>query len=461
MRPSWLVIAAFLSVASPWPSTASGQAGPVRSMNSGGNRINRKSHGNSRIEAMGECATGARPQSSASSASSEQSPCDLFPAAATEPTGHALPLGVTHRDILDARGPWRVHVLTVDLRRGDLEIRHERALGQLRGRERPSDMVRRVRAAGTDVIAAVNADFFDLATGESENNQVIGGTWWKGEKVTDSPYDTFDNPHTQLGFDARGRPLLDRFILDATASAHGVAVPILTVNLRPTAVHEGTTLYTPRYGETTPRDTTRRFAEVALGTVGRRGDTLLYLPRGTARDSSATRIPRDGAVLSGYGARATAVRAMADGDTIRVLLGTRPRLGRQASLSMLIGGWPRILRDGRSVADDAASVEGTISRNAEMRHPRTAVGFSRDSTRLILLTVDGRSEDSGGMTLGELAAAMRRFGAWQAMNFDGGGSTTMVVGDSVVNHPSDAEGERTVGSALVVVRRSPPKRMFR
>ena len=132
--------------------------------------------------------------------------------------------------LLDPRGPWRMHVLTVDLQRGDIEMRHARALDKLRGRERTSDMVRRARAAGADVVAAVNGDFFTLTTGESENNQVIAGEWWKGEKVTDSPYDTFDNAHTQLGIDSRGRPLLDHFMHDATARARGVAVPILTVN---------------------------------------------------------------------------------------------------------------------------------------------------------------------------------------------------------------------------------------
>jgi exopolysaccharide biosynthesis protein len=122
--------------------------------------------------------------------------------------------------------------------------------------------------------------------------------------------------------------------------------------------------------------------------------------------------------------------------------------------AMIIGGWPRILRDGENVANDASTIEGTLSGNAEARHPRTAVGFSRDSSTLVLLTVDGRSENSGGMTLLELADMMRQLGAWQAMNFDGGGSTTMVIDGRVVNHPSDHQGERAVGNALLVVSRT-------
>jgi len=142
---------------------------------------------------------------------------------------------------------------------------------------------------------------------------------------------------------------------------------------------------------------------------------------------------------------------MRDGDTVRVLLATLPRLAHGTTPRLLIGGWPRILRDGANVAADAATVEGTISRNAEVRHPRTSIGFSRDRRTVFLLAVDGRSEKSVGMTLVELAAFMRSIGAWQAMNFDGGGSTTMVINGAVVNTPSDPTGERDVGNALLVV----------
>jgi len=72
---------------------------------------------------------------------------------------------------------------------------------------------------------------------------------------------------------------------------------------------------------------------------------------------------------------------------------------------------------------------------------------------LYLLTVDGRSQKSVGMTLVELADLMKRVGAWQAMNFDGGGSTTMVINGTLVNVPSDSAGERAVGNALMVVRK--------
>ena len=102
---------------------------------------------------------------------------------------------------------------------------------------------------------------------------------------------------------------------------------------------------------------------------------------------------------------------------------------------------------------ECARLEVKMARNAGMRHPRTAVGFSRDRSTLYLLTVDGRTEKSVGMTVVELADLLRRLGAWQAMNFDGGGSATMVIDGLLANVPSDPTGERAVGNALFVVKK--------
>jgi hypothetical protein len=362
--------------------------------------------------------------------------------------------GVSYRHWVDSSGPNSIHLVTIDLRRADIELRHARARDALRGREKTSEMVKRAAGGGATVLAAMNADFFNLGSGENENNQVIGGEWWKGLKTTDSPYDTYDNAHIQFGIDSARRPFMDRYLLDAKAFVRGVPTPITTLNFNPSGNPEGTAFYTWRYGAKTPVDTARQTAEAPMIAAGRHGDTLIYVRRGPVSSLSGSAIPTNGAVLAAYGpgSRLTEVQRMADGDTARVLLKTLPRTGLGAPV-VLMGGWPRILRDGQDVAADAPTVEGTISRNAEARHPRSAIGFSRDSTTLFLLVVDGRSQKSVGMTLVELAALMRRLGAWQAMNFDGGGSTTLFVDGAVVNSPSDQTGEREVGNALLVVRR--------
>ena len=359
--------------------------------------------------------------------------------------------GVTHTRFVRNSGPWIVNVVRVDLRRAELDLEHARAHDQLRTRERVTDMAKRYAAAGTPVIAGINADFFNLQSGEAENNQVVRGEWWKGVKVTDSPFDTFRNIHIQFAFDSARHPIIDRFRFDGVVKSRSGTIPIIALNANPGSGPEATALYTPRFGPNTPRDTARVTSEVPLAAAGRRGDTLLYLRRGAPSNSSGSAIPADGVVLAGYGPRAKEVAALADGDTLRIILAVTPRPAGRAPLQLLIGGWPRVVRDGKNVAANAAVDEGTISRNAEVRHPRSAVAFNRDSTQLLLVVVDGRSEKSVGMTTTELGELLIELGAWQGMNFDGGGSTTMVVKDKIVNSPSDGTGEREVGNALLVL----------
>ncbi len=74
------------------------------------------------------------------------------------------------------------------------------------------------------------------------------------------------------------------------------------------------------------------------------------------------------------------------------------------------------------------------------RHPRTAVGATPDHKTLILLVVDGRQKHSVGMTGKELQKVFLEFRAWDAINFDGGGSTCMTLeGKGVLNQPSDGQ----------------------
>jgi exopolysaccharide biosynthesis protein len=87
---------------------------------------------------------------------------------------------------------------------------------------------------------------------------------------------------------------------------------------------------------------------------------------------------------------------------------------------------------------------------ASVRHPRTAVGRMKDG-KLLLVTVDGRQPAiSIGMSLYSLAALLLELGAMDGINLDGGGSTTMVVKQKVVNKPSDQTGERPISDAILI-----------
>lgn len=94
----------------------------------------------------------------------------------------------------------------------------------------------------------------------------------------------------------------------------------------------------------------------------------------------------------------------------------------------------------------------------KLRHPRSAVG-TKPNGNVILLTIDGRNENSVGASLFELTKIMRWLGCRSAINLDGGGSTTLWVKDAtkngVVNYPSDNkkwdhEGMRKVANVILL-----------
>jgi exopolysaccharide biosynthesis protein len=82
-------------------------------------------------------------------------------------------------------------------------------------------------------------------------------------------------------------------------------------------------------------------------------------------------------------------------------------------------------------------------------HPRTAAGVTRDG-KLILLVVDGRQIESSGVDLEDLASILLDLGAYEALNLDGGGSSTLVVDGVRLNRPAGSEEEREVMSAIAL-----------
>lgn len=118
----------------------------------------------------------------------------------------------------------------------------------------------------------------------------------------------------------------------------------------------------------------------------------------------------------------------------------------------ITNGVPQLIKDGK--LDITWQQEKTTKSFVETRHPRTAVAKLKDG-KFLMITVDGRSESSGGIGLYDLANYLLQLGAADAMNLDGGGSTTMFLDGKVVNHPSDKEGERKISDAILVTLRNP------
>lgn len=93
-----------------------------------------------------------------------------------------------------------------------------------------------------------------------------------------------------------------------------------------------------------------------------------------------------------------------------------------------------------------------------LRHPRSAIGI-KPNGNVILLTVDGRNDNSAGVSIFELTKVMRWLGCTSALNLDGGGSTALWVnvssGTGIINYPSDNkkwdhDGERKVANVILI-----------
>jgi exopolysaccharide biosynthesis protein len=114
----------------------------------------------------------------------------------------------------------------------------------------------------------------------------------------------------------------------------------------------------------------------------------------------------------------------------------------------MVGGIPMLVRDGKVVVQPCSS---SFCR----RNPRTAIGWTA-SGDVLLVVIDGRRHRwSVGASLLEMARVMRDHGAVQALNLDGGGSSTMVVRGDVINRPSDGH-ERRISNAVVILPGADP-----
>lgn len=177
--------------------------------------------------------------------------------------------------------------------------------------------------------------------------------------------------------------------------------------------------------------------------------------RRTTTDGNAP-IPLTGYVLS-YGGHVAppALAGFDQAPSVEVRESLDVRSGRHVRewtrAGTLVGGAGLLLQEGRPLREWAVE---RLSKGFETSaHPRTVI--ARDGRgSWWLITIDGRQPDRAiGMSFSEMQVLLARLGATDALNLDGGGSTTMVVRGEVVNRPSDLTGPRPVSDALVVTSR--------
>ena len=270
-----------------------------------------------------------------------------------------------------------------------------------------------------NAVAAINASFFNW------NGDLIGVT-----KIDGSVVGTTYIPRSAIGIRADGTPVFGTITYEGEVTIHGVTVPVGGVDAERGA--DSLVLYNKYYGAHTDTNEYGRELTVVGGKV-------------TAIGTGNSAIPANGWVVSLHGAAADKFAGVQVGDTVSIV----QDLGSPWNdVPQVVSVGPCLLKNGSVYVTTAAEQLGDIDRH---REPRSAIAYTTRGTYL-LAVADGRQASSHGATLTAWARLLKAFGAQDALNLDGGGSSELVAGGEVLNSPSDGR-ERGVGSAIVVLKK--------
>ncbi len=356
--------------------------------------------------------------------------------------------------------PVKINLLRLDLKKVRLDVHH--ALDKASGLETTSSIANRKGA-----VAAINAGFFRLDKSE-----------WAGEAAGVLEIDgqlISESTNNRIAIGIRNFPLetaVDLVHIDADAIARfGKDSKFTFDGINRERKANEIVLFTPEMGQRT--GTSLDGLEIVLTGCTGQNDVVTCKKAGLHKNSGNLAIPEDGLVISiggqaiekssnianfvneedfGLGSVETSVVVLRRrGDSI-----INFKLSGIKYWEDITNGVPQLIKNGK--IDITWEQEKASKAFVETRHPRTAVAKLKDG-KFLMMTVDGRQPGvSVGMSLQELAEYLFSLGAVDAMNLDGGGSTTMFLDGKVVNTPSDKEGERKIGDAIVVTLRKPGKR---
>ncbi|MGE3285597.1 MAG: phosphodiester glycosidase family protein [Pseudonocardia sp.] len=340
--------------------------------------------------------------------------------------------GVSHREFSTTAGgrPVMGDVVEVDLTKPKVRVELLDS-GALASRATVTDMADDVGA-----VAAINGDFFDIGrSGAPAGPAVQDGTPLKaavpqGRRA--APPVAGAEPDYVFSVGQDGKARIDRLRLQGTVTSAKGEWPIVALNQHAVPVG-GIGVFTNAWGaydraKTMCGSDTDRTAPCAAQRVEVLIRDGVVVSSGPATGGAIK--PGD-TVLVGRDEGAAKLRGLTAGDKATVDYRLVPASG--VAPRFAVGGMP-IVADGQAIPNPIANRE---------RAPRSAAGLSADGKKIMLVTVDGRQSDSGGMTLPEFARQLAAMGVHAAVNLDGGGSSTLVYRApgasraSIVNDPAD------------------------
>ncbi|REF01161.1 phosphodiester glycosidase family protein [Thermomonospora umbrina] len=328
---------------------------------------------------------------------------------------------LTSFDRLDGKGWLRADLLSVDLGGGKVRAGYL-SPGPVSAVEPLSGQADRAGA-----IAGVNGDFFDINNTGAPNGAAV-----KDGRLVKSATPGWST--NTAGVSAEGLGQIAQMLLEGEVTLPGDRKARLDQFNAHFIQKDGIGAFTSLWG------TGGRGRSLAQG-AQRMAEVLVVDGKvAEVRDApGAGGIPANGFVLVGREGGGDLLRTLKAGDAVSLTYAPRSSVKPAA---FAVGGNQTLVKDGEIPA---------ITDPAE--HPRTAVGFSADGRRMFLMTVDGRQIDSRGVTLTELAGLMKEAGAHNALNLDGGGSSTMLARKPgqgrgrIENRPSDG-GERPTPNGI-------------
>ena len=311
--------------------------------------------------------------------------------------------------------------------------------------ETPVNMATRNTRPGHEVVGAVNGDFF-MTSPTNEVGLPLSGQVRNNELVLSS------HNRACLVLDNDKRPYIDRLTFTGTVTSGDHSFALNLVN-RMRYAYENIAanqsfLFTRSYGPVT-YDGSNSGKMVLLrpaeGDFRWNANGVEHCVIEDIFDAQGSRTIPDGkAILWLKGTYANQAAWMSVGDALDISFRLTLNNGPQnVNIDQLIGGSNHIIMQNGQFMEDWAE-----------RHPRTAIGFNADSTRLYFVVVDGRHMTSVGVTLKEMKGIFDALGAVNAVNLDGGGSSCILVNDEVLNHPSDGP-VRAVGNGCLFVSTAP------
>ena len=323
--------------------------------------------------------------------------------------------GIQHITLMrgNEKGMITAHVLDIDLKKG-YQIKPALANGMIAGRQAVSGI-----AKDNNAIAAINASYF------ASNGEILGLT-----KIDSTIVSTAGLARSALGIAEDGTPFIGTVDYQGSVKLRdGEILPISGVNSE--RGENAAVLYNQYYDKTTKTNIYGR--EYVI----KDNEVIAINPNNSA-------LKKGEVVLSVHGSSADRLANLQVGQDCVIT----EDLGEPWNKAKdILGVGPLLVQNGSVYL--TTKIEQFGPDVASGRAPRTAVGLTKDG-RVLLAVIDGRQSHSIGYTLLELALFMQEMGAVNAVNFDGGGSSEMVIGKDIINSPSDG-GERKVGSALVVL----------